>query len=135
MHVSYQKLDSIDIALNAINLMKNKKPTLLLHGSPSDYITIHLITSASMKQRLTGMLVYAKHGLLQLLQQLLSPHQHHQQCPSQSVNHGCFACVKTITETCEQIIPKEATTLCRIPNLKNSFGWCLLHESQIKQNS
>jgi hypothetical protein len=46
MHVSYQKLDSMDIALNAINLMKNKKPTLLLHGSPSDHITIHLITSA-----------------------------------------------------------------------------------------
>jgi hypothetical protein len=80
MHVSYQKLDSIDIALNAINLMKNKTPTPLLHGSPSDHISFF------MKQRLTVMLVYAKHGSLQLLQQLLSPHQHHQRCPSQSVN-------------------------------------------------
>jgi hypothetical protein len=75
-----------------------------------------------MKQRLTGMLVYAKHGLLQLLQQLLSPHQHHQRCPSQSVSQGCFACIKTITETCEQIIPKKQQLFVEYPILKTLLG-------------
>jgi len=60
------------------------------------------------------MLVYAKHGLLQLLQQLLSPHQHHQRCPSQSVSQSCFACVKTITETIDELTKSLGLVPCRL---------------------